>query len=99
MPNFAVIEGTNVINTILADSKAIAEEITEKTCVQFTNESAEIGGTYVDGIFIQRKPFESWVLNSNNQWEAPIAQPEYDKNNPKNYIWDESKGNWVEVKE
>ena len=99
MPNFAVIDGNNVVNTILAESKAIAEKLTEKTCVQYTTESAEIGGTYIDGIFIQRKPFESWVLNSNNRWEAPIAQPAFDDKNPKIYIWDESKVNWVEVAE
>jgi hypothetical protein len=99
MPNFAVIEGKNVINTILAESKTIAEEVTGKTCVEYTNESAETGGTYVDGVFIQHKPFESWVLNSNNQWEAPIDQPIFDENNPKNYIWDESITKWVEIKE
>ena len=99
MPNFAVIDGTNVLNTILADSKAIAEEVTGKTCVEFTNEPAETDGTYVDGVFIQRKPFESWVLNSQNQWEAPIAQPAFDEENPKSYMWNESIVNWVEVKE
>jgi hypothetical protein len=49
--NFAVIDGTNVINTILAESKEIAEQITGKTCIEFTNELAETGGTYIDGVF------------------------------------------------
>jgi hypothetical protein len=99
MANFAVLDGQNVINTIVAESKAIAEEVTGKTCVQYTNESAEVGGTYVDEVFLQRKPFPSAVLNSDNQWEHPIPVPAFDEENPKNYAWDESVVNWVEVKE
>lgn len=37
MANFAVIENGKVLNTILAESKAIAEEVTGKTCVEFTD--------------------------------------------------------------
>jgi hypothetical protein len=99
MPNFAVLDGQNVVNTIIAESLAIAEEVTGKTCVEYTHEPAETGGTYVDGVFLQRKPFPSWVLDSNNQWEPPVEMPKYDKENPKNYVWDESVVNWVEVKE
>ena len=53
MANFAVTEGNNVVNTIIADSKEIAEQITGKTCIKYTNEPAEIGGTYINGIFTQ----------------------------------------------
>jgi hypothetical protein len=95
MPNFAVLDGENVLNTIVADSKAIAEEVTGKTCVEFTTESAEAGGTYVGGVFIQRKPFASWVLNADNTWEAPVAAPEFDPENPVDYTWDESTTSWI----
>jgi hypothetical protein len=64
MANFAVLDGENVLNTILADSKTIAEEVTGKTCVEFTTERAEAGGTYVGGVFIPRKPYASWVLKN-----------------------------------
>lgn len=60
MANFAVIEGENVINTIVADSKEIAERVTGKTCIKYTNEPAEIGGTYINGIFTQApKPIKN----------------------------------------
>lgn len=95
MANFAVLDGENVINTIVADSKAIAEEITGKTCVEFTTEPAEAGGTYVGGAFILRKPYPSWVLNADNIWEAPVAQPEFDEENPVYYTWDESTTSWI----
>jgi hypothetical protein len=59
MANFAVIEGENVVNTIIANSKEIAEQITGKTCIKYTNEPAETGGTYINGIFTQApKPIE-----------------------------------------
>jgi hypothetical protein len=53
MAKFAVIEGNLVINTILADSKEIAEQVTNKTCIEITDEPAEVGGTYIDGVFTQ----------------------------------------------
>lgn len=47
MKNFAVIENNIVINVIVADSKEIAEEATNQTCVEYTNENpAGIGWTY-----------------------------------------------------
>lgn len=97
MAYFAVLDGENVINTIVADSKEIAEEITGKTCIEFTTEPAEPGGTYVEGVFIKRQPYPSWVLNANKIWVAPIQYPEVNKINPKEYIWDEQLVNWIEV--
>lgn len=94
MPNFAVIDGINVINTIVAESLAIAEEVTGKTCVEFSDtDSAGTGGTYVDGVFIPKKPYESWILNENNAWQPPLPYPDHSKN----YVWDEPTVSWVEV--
>jgi len=96
MANFAVLDGENILNTIIAESKAIAEEITGKVCVEFIIEPAEPSGTYVGGVFIPRKPYPSWVLNANNSWEAPVAYPAFDEENPKYYTWDESTTSWIE---
>ena len=38
MANFAVIDGDKVLNTIVANSKTVAEEVTGKTCIEFTPE-------------------------------------------------------------
>jgi hypothetical protein len=52
--NFAVIENGVVTNTILADSKAIAEEVTGATCVAYTDEDRpHIGLGYSKGVFEQ----------------------------------------------
>lgn len=98
MPNFAVLDGENIINTIVAESKSIAEELLGKTCIEFSaTDCAETGGTFVAGIFIPRKPYPSWILNDSNQWEAPVAYPELDPENPKGYNWDEETTSWIEI--
>jgi hypothetical protein len=50
MATFAVIKDGIIENCIVADSLAIAEEVTEATCIEYT--VPQIGGTYVDGKFI-----------------------------------------------
>ena len=94
---FAVIENGIVINTIIADSKSIAEEVTGLTCVEYTTEQAETGGTYSDGSFVKKQPFASWVL-VDGEWEAPVAPPtQIDPENPVPYVWDEDSVSWIEV--
>jgi hypothetical protein len=97
MPNFAVIEDGVVLNTILAESKTIAEEVTGKTCIEFTTESAEVGGTYTNKKFFKRKPYPSWVTDGKDGWVAPVAYPTIEPENPKAYRWDELETNWVEI--
>jgi hypothetical protein len=97
MANFAVIENGVVTNTIIADSKAIAEEITGATCVAYTTEPAEPGGTYVNKKFIKRQPFPSWVRDGESDWKAPVDAPAFDEENPKYYTWDEATTSWVET--
>ncbi len=61
---------------------------------------AEIGGTYdpVNDVFLHSRPFESWSLDTQTfEWVAPVPYPEYDKNNPKHYIWNEEMLNWKQV--
>ena len=57
---------------------------------------AGIGYTFDAGrnAFIPPKPYNSWTLNeSTYQWTPPVTYP----NDGKNYRWDESVTNWVEV--
>jgi hypothetical protein len=42
-------------------------------------------------IFIAPKPFPSWSLNADNDWEAPIQYPE----DGKLYRWNEKEGDWL----
>lgn len=45
-----------------------------------------------DKRFIEPKPFNSWVLNADKEWEAPIKQ----KIGEENAFWNEEKGTWEE---
>lgn len=60
-----------------------------------TKHPAAVGYKYDSATqeFIPKKPFESWVLNNQLIWEAPISKPD----NEKNYFWDEEATSWVEV--
>ena len=56
---------------------------------------AGVGDTYdleLDA-FIRPKPFESWTLDANANWQAPTPYPQDEKN----YSWNESNLSWVEI--
>ena len=42
-------------------------------------------------VFIAPQPFQSWVLDSNNDWQPPTPKPEG------RYFWVEQNQQWVEV--
>lgn len=96
MPNFAVIDGENVLNIITAESKETAEQIFNTTCIEIgSTDYAEPGGTYVNGVFRLKKPYPSWILNLDNMWEAPIPYPEIQLGSDEQYIWDENTTSWL----
>ena len=59
----------------------------------FRKNYAGIGYTYRADIdaFVPPKPFPSWLLNADAQWEAPVAMP----TDGQMYSWDEENINWV----
>lgn len=46
-------------------------------------------------IFIAPRPFESWFLDENNDWQAPVLYP----SDGRMYIWDEDNRSWLAVEE
>jgi hypothetical protein len=56
---------------------------------------ASIGGSYdaANDVFIAPKPFPSWVLDANFDWQAPVPYP----TDGGSYYWDEAAQKWVEV--
>ena len=62
----------------------------------FRKQFAGIGFTYDDvkDKFINPQPYESWALDSNDDWQPPTAKPDDDKP----YVWDEDNLSWVEFK-
>ena len=41
--------------------------------------------------FVPPKPFPSWLLNADAQWESPVAMP----TDGQLYTWDEKNINWI----
>jgi hypothetical protein len=54
---------------------------------------AGIGYTYDADIdaFVAPKPYPSWVLDENAQWQAPVPMPD----DGEMYLWDEDAQSWV----
>lgn len=59
---------------------------------------AGIGDEYdaVNDIFLPALPYPSWVRDENNIPQPPVSLPQHD--GTKQFQWDESIVNWVEVK-
>lgn len=96
MANYAVIDNGVVINTIVADSQEIAEQLTGFGCAEYTEENPLGINWYWDNTangYIAPAPFQSWVYNySSKIWEAPTPMP---SEAGKGFIWDEATTSWV----
>ena len=59
----------------------------------FRKQYASIGGTYdkVNDVFISSKPYASWTLNANFDWQAPTAMPD----DGGAYYWNEDIQAWA----
>jgi hypothetical protein len=54
-----------------------------------------VGFTYLADadVFVAPKPFDSWTLDSNHDWQPPTPKPEG------NYAWFEPNQVWIEIDE
>lgn len=92
MSKYAKINADNIVeNVIICEDSNISlfsGNFIKET--QETNE-ASIGSTWdkENNKFISPKPYDSWQLNENFIWAAPVEQPV-----PNSY-WDESSNSWV----
>lgn len=53
-----------------------------------------VGYTYdpVSDVFVTPRPFPSWVLDANHDWQAPVPKPE-----GINWVWNETTQTWDSV--
>jgi len=95
MATYAVIENGTVINVIVADSQEIAEQVTQKTCVEYTEEAPlGIGWYWLDTAnkYVPISPFTSWTYNVElGTWVAPVEMPIEEG---KQFIWNEDTLSW-----
>lgn len=94
MAYFAVIENNVVENVIVADSLEIAQSVTGKLCIEYTMENPTgIGWTWDGERFIKPRPYPSWILGEDFEWNAPVPRPVDDNS----YEWNEEDQSWVVV--
>lgn len=100
--NYAFIKNSEVINVAVFENPTDAQllayfknEFLLDNIVLATDKAA-VGGTWDGTRFWLPKPYPSWVKGTDD-WEAPVAQPAFDEENPKYYTWDEATTSWVEV--
>jgi hypothetical protein len=103
MSHFAKINISNVVTEVIVAEKdfinsgIVGDEflwIQTSYNGNFRKQFASVGGTYdkSNNIFIAPKTFNSWTLDSNNNWQPPTPYPTGDKM----YSWNEDTLAWDE---
>lgn len=111
MSHFAKIENGIVTQVIVAEQEVIDSDLFEGVWIQTSYNThggqhpndrplrmnyAGIGYSYDESrdAFIPPQPYKSWTLNDKTcLWQPPVPYPQDDKQ----YYWNESIINWVEV--
>tara|TARA_Y100001949_G_scaffold81692_1_gene69028 strand:+ start:591 stop:968 length:378 start_codon:yes stop_codon:yes gene_type:complete len=85
--------GIDFLNDLLPDSGTWVQTSFNRN---FRGRFAMVEGTYdpASDTFISRQPFPSFTLNSDNEWESPVAFPGVPGESPF-YAWDEDTTSWV----
>ena len=112
MSHFAKLDNNNIVTEIIVAEKdfintgAVGDEflwVQTSYNNNFRKEFAGIGDTWdiVKNKFIKPKPYASWVLDSNDDWQAPVDYPaiSVDANGypTTEYEWDEATTSWKEI--
>lgn len=94
MSKYAKINSDNVVeNVIICDDAQIGNFEGSYIKVTDLTRNAEKDFTWDSnfGKFIPIKPYDSWVLNEDLDWESPLG-PTPDIDYP---LWDEESGSWI----
>lgn len=85
-----ILGRTYINNLYNTDDKWL---LTLNSDFNFRKQYAGIGYAYNESkdIFISVKPYESWILDENDDWVPPIDKPD----NINLYSWDEETISWI----
>lgn len=94
MPIYAIHDGNRVLNTIVAESKEIAEECTQLFAMESIDYKPWVGWEHYENGWRPSQPFPSWAWDeSDKEWTPPIQIPsEFG-----DWAWDEEDLVWVEI--
>lgn len=97
MRYFSQLDENNIVlNVIIAEDESILNRLGGKWIETFKDSEnknfGDVDSTYDEekDDFIRPKPYDSWILNNRNRWEAPIPIPDEENN----YRWNEDIKNW-----
>jgi hypothetical protein len=71
MQNFAIVEGGEIVNLVIAESIEVAEEISGKSAIEFNIDEIRplIGWSVVDGVIVDEDPLPIPYV------EEPVEEP------------------------
>ena len=105
--NYAFIKDGSVVNIVIFDEPTqelldifIAEHNIDQIIPCGDNQKAVMGATYSNEIFIGPKPYPSWILNEDYDWEPPTPNPSVFTGVPATtelYNWDEDTVSWIRI--
>ena len=104
MAHFAKINSNNIVTEVIVaeqdfiNSGAVGDSflwVQTSYNNNFRKQFAAIGMTYdkVKDKFISIKPYTSWTLDADDDWQPPTAYPD----DGKHYSWDEDTTSWKEI--
>jgi len=106
MAYYAFLDEQNIVTQVIVGVDDLIEgidpevwyanfhgQVCKKTGDNIRKQYAGIGYKYdaVADVFIAPKPYSSWLLDNNFDWQAPTPKPDGD------YYWNEKKLNWIEI--
>jgi hypothetical protein len=91
--NYALIKNSFVINVIVADQVFI-DSLPNNADYKLLTRGG-IGWSYdeINKVFIAPRPFVSWTLDNNYDWQAPKPKPDGA------HYWDEDLKDWIKMDE
>jgi hypothetical protein len=96
MSKYAKINSENIVeNVIVCEDSQIGTQSGDHIKVTDITRDAVLGGSYdsINNKFINLKPYQSWVLGEDFNWQSPIgAKPE-----DGDYEWNEEDASWVKL--
>ena len=102
MAHFAKIDNNNIVTQVLVSEQDFINSgvvgdsflwIQTSYNNSFKKQYAAVGSTYdkTNNQFVASKPYASWTLDSDNDWQPPVTYP-----SSGNHRWDENTTNWTE---
>ena len=103
MSHFAKIDKDNIVTEIVVTEQDFINSgkvgdsflwVQTSNNNNFRKQYAGIGYTYdkANDVFIKPKPYASWTLDDNHDWQPPTAMPD----DGKVYDWNEDTKSWKE---